>query len=124
MEAESGPKPYAFIIDAAHKWSKWAAPKQANGTFNHDNALTGDDLIDYENRQLFPYLQGFKQRATSPDTIEYKIGEISSEEEPVPERLLDVFILQYGKPLPEFERTSEGGVPAYWSKRHPVSEWK
>jgi len=41
--------------------------------------LIRDDLIDYVNRQLFPYLQGFKQRATSPDTIEYKIGEIFSE---------------------------------------------
>ena len=79
MEAELVGKPYAFIIDAAHKWSKWAAPKKANGTFDHDNVLTGDDLIDYVNRQLFPYLQGFKQRATSPDTIEYKIGEIFSE---------------------------------------------
>ena len=89
MEAELVGKPYAFIIDAAHIWSKWAAPKKANGTFDHDNALTGDDLIDYVNRQLFPYLQGFKQRATSPDTIEYKIGEIFSEiKEPIPERLL------------------------------------
>ena len=79
MEAELVGKPYAFIIDDAHKWSKWAAPKKANGTFDHDKALTGDDLIDYVNRQLFPYLQGFKQRATSPDTIEYKIGEIFSE---------------------------------------------
>jgi len=79
MEAELVGKPYAFIIDAAHKWSKWAAPKKASGAFDHDNALTGDDLIDYVSRQLFPYLQGFKQRATSPDTIEYKIGEIFSE---------------------------------------------
>jgi type I restriction enzyme M protein len=79
MEAELVGKPYTFIIDADHKWSKWAAPKKADGTFDHDNALTGDDLIDYVNRKLFPYLQGFKQRATSPDTIEYKIGEIFSE---------------------------------------------
>ncbi len=41
--------------------------------------MVGDDLIDYVNKKLFPYLQGFKQRATSPDTIEYKIGEIFSE---------------------------------------------
>jgi type I restriction enzyme M protein len=41
--------------------------------------LIGDDLIDFVNRKLFPYLQGFKQRATSADTIEYKIGEIFSE---------------------------------------------
>ena len=31
------------------------------------------------NRELFPYLHGFKGRASSPDTIEYKIGEIFGE---------------------------------------------
>ena len=77
--AELVGKPYEFIIDEAHRWSVWAAPKKADGTLDHDHALIGDDLIDYVNRQLFPYLQGFKQRATSPDTIEYKIGEIFSE---------------------------------------------
>ena len=41
--------------------------------------MTGDDLIEFVNRQLFPYLQGFKQRAAGPDTIEYKVGEIFSE---------------------------------------------
>ncbi|MBV8095065.1 MAG: hypothetical protein JOY71_22595 [Acetobacteraceae bacterium] len=30
-------------------------------------------------RDLFPYLQGFKQRAAGSNTIEYKIGEIFSE---------------------------------------------
>jgi type I restriction enzyme M protein len=79
IEAELVGKPYEFIIDAAHRWAVWAAPKLANGATDHDRALTGDDLIDYVNRQLFPYLQGFKQRATSPDTIEYKIGEIFGE---------------------------------------------
>jgi type I restriction enzyme M protein len=79
LEAELAGKPYSFIIDDAHRWSRWAAPKKPNGSFDHDNALTGDDLIDYVNRQLFPYLTGFKQRATGPDTIEYKIGEIFGE---------------------------------------------
>jgi type I restriction enzyme M protein len=79
LEAELVGKPYEFIIDEAHRWSSWAAPKKADGTLDRDNALIGDDLIDYVNRNLFPYLQSFKQRATSPDTIEYKIGEIFSE---------------------------------------------
>ncbi len=79
MEAELVGKPYTFIIDDEHRWSRWAAPKTANGSFDHDTALTGDDLIDYVNRKLFPYLTGFKQRATGPNTIEYKIGEIFSE---------------------------------------------
>ena len=79
MEAELVGKTYEFIIDTPHRWSSWAAPKKADGSFDHDKALTGDDLIDYVNRELFPYLQGFKQRATGPDTIEYKIGEIFGE---------------------------------------------
>ena len=79
LEAELVGKPYEFIIDEAHRWSSWAAPKKADGKLDLDNALTGDDLIDYVNGELFPYLQSFKQRATSPDTIEYKIGEIFGE---------------------------------------------
>ena len=79
LEAELVGKAYEFIIDEAHRWSSWAAPKKPDGKVDHDHALIGPDLIDYVNRKLFPYLQGFKQRATSPDTIEYKIGEIFSE---------------------------------------------
>src|SRR3954466_15417771 len=79
MHAELEGKPYSFIIDAAHRWSAWAAPKKSDGSFDHDTALTGDDLIAYVNDELSPYLRGFKQRASSPDTIEYKIGEIFGE---------------------------------------------
>ena len=43
------------------------------------NAQTGDDLLDFVNNELFPYLKKFKANATSADTIEYKIGEIFSE---------------------------------------------
>ena len=79
IEAELKGESYDFIIDAQHHWSRWAAPKTAEGSFDHDTALTGDDLIDYVDGELFPYLKGFKQRASSPDTIEYKIGEIFGE---------------------------------------------
>jgi type I restriction enzyme M protein len=79
LEAELEEKSYEFILDKEHRWSSWAAPKLADGRVDHDHALVGDDLIDYVNKKLFPYLQGFKQRATSPDTIEYKTGEIFSE---------------------------------------------
>ena len=79
IEAELVGKQYTFIIDEKHHWSRWAAPKREDGSFDHDTALTGDDLIEYVNDELFPYLKGFKQRASSPDTIEYKIGEIFSE---------------------------------------------
>lgn len=79
LEAELVGKPYDFIIDPPHRWASWAAPKKADGSFDHDTAMTGDDLIAFVTKDLFPYLQGFKQRATGPDTIEYKIGEIFGE---------------------------------------------
>ena len=80
--AELEGKPYTFIIDEEHRWSKWAAPKQPNGELDRDHTLTGDDLIAYMNDELFPYLRGFKQRASNPQTIEYKIGQIFSEIKP------------------------------------------
>ena len=79
QEEELGSKPYSYIIDPAHRWTAWAAPKDAGGAFDHNKALTGPDLIAYVNGELFPYLRGFKSRAESPDTIEYKIGEIFGE---------------------------------------------
>lgn len=72
-------KKYQPIINAKHRWSVWAAPKKKDGSFDHDKALTGDDLIIYVDDNLFPYLKGFRSRAEGPDTIEYKIGEIFSE---------------------------------------------
>ena len=79
MQAELKNKKYEFIISEEHRWSTWAAPKTPAGEFDHNNAMTGDDLIAYVNGELFTYLHGFKQRASGPDTIEYKIGEIFGE---------------------------------------------
>jgi type I restriction enzyme M protein len=78
-EAELVGKKYAYILDPAYRWAKWAAPKTAAGQIDHNNAPTGDDLRDFVNKELFPYLEGFKQRASGPDTIEYKIGQIFGE---------------------------------------------
>jgi len=78
-EAALEGKKYTYILDQPYRWSSWAAPKDKNGNFDHNVALTGDDLRDFVNQKLFPYLHGFKQRATGPNTIEYKIGEIFTE---------------------------------------------
>ncbi len=72
-------KTYTYILDKRFRWGVWAAPKDKHGKLDHNRALTGDDLRDFVNGQLFPYLHGFKQKATSPNTIEYKIGEIFGE---------------------------------------------
>jgi len=71
-------KTYTKLLDKEYQWSVWAAPKLDNGTIDH-NAMTGDDLVDFVNEKLFPYLKKFKTSAEHPDTIEYKIGEIFSE---------------------------------------------
>jgi len=78
-EAALDGKKYSYILDKPYRWETWAAPKDKNGQLDHNAALTGDDLRDFVNGRLFPYLHGFKQRATGPDTIEYKIGEIFGE---------------------------------------------
>jgi type I restriction enzyme M protein len=79
QRAELQGKKYQYIIDKQHRWSAWAAPKKRDGSFDHDNAKTGDDLIEYVDQELFPYLKGFRTRAQGANTIEYKIGEIFSE---------------------------------------------
>jgi len=73
--AELSGKSYNKIIDDEFQWNNWASPKLENGKIDH-NALTGDDLADFVNIKLFPYLKKFKVNA---NTIEYKIGEIFSE---------------------------------------------
>jgi type I restriction enzyme M protein len=79
MEAELEGKKYAFILDKPDRWESWAAPKDKNGKLDHNKALTGDDLRDFVDGKLFPYLHGFKQKASGPNTVEYKIGEIFGE---------------------------------------------
>jgi type I restriction enzyme M protein len=79
MEAELQGKKYTPIIEAKYRWPVWACPKDAQGKLDHHKALSGKDLVEFVNQQLFPYLKGFKQKATGPNTIEYKIGEIFSE---------------------------------------------
>ena len=78
-EAALEGKKYTHILDASYRWETWAAPKGKDGKLDHNKALTGDDLRDFVNLKLFPYLHGFKQKASGPNTIEYKIGEIFGE---------------------------------------------
>jgi len=77
--AELSSKTYSPIIEDQFKWDVWAAPKNGNGKLDHHKALSGDDLKDFADLKLFPYLKKFKLKADSPDTIEYKIGEIFNE---------------------------------------------
>jgi type I restriction enzyme M protein len=78
-EADIDGKKYTYILDKPLRWTTWAAPRDKDGKLDHNKSLTGDDLRDFVNKKLFTYLQGFTQRATGPNTIEYKIGQIFGE---------------------------------------------
>jgi type I restriction enzyme M protein len=72
-------EPYNFLFDKDYRWSEWAAPRTPDGKPDLDRTRIGTDLVDFVNNQLMPYLRGFKQSASGPDTVEYKIGEIFTE---------------------------------------------
>lgn len=70
-------KSYEYILSPEFRWNAWACPKNESEKLDHNKALDGDDLKDFVNNKLFPYLKKFKAEDTN--TIEYKIGEIFSE---------------------------------------------
>jgi type I restriction enzyme M protein len=72
-------KKYTRILDKPYQWDSWAAPKGKDGKLDHNKALTGDDLTKFVSTELFPYLHGFRQKASGPNTLEYKIGAIFGE---------------------------------------------
>jgi type I restriction enzyme M protein len=67
---------YTRLISNEYKWTTWAAPKTADGKIDYKVALTGDDLKEFVDNKLFPYLKQFRADAESADTLQYKIGEI------------------------------------------------
>lgn len=78
-EAELEGKKYEHLLSKKYRWETWAAPKGKDGKLDHQKAKSGPDLVEFVNDELFPYLRGFKQKASSPHSIEYKIGEIFGE---------------------------------------------
>ena len=70
---------YKRILEDEYAWHVWAAPKRADGKLDYNSGLTGDDLKEFVDNKLFPYLRKFKAEAERADSIEYKIGEIFSE---------------------------------------------
>ena len=72
-------KPYLPLFSSTYRWESWAAPKTADDKIDLNRAETGDDLKDFVDGQLFPYLKTFKTSAESSATIQYKIGEIFTE---------------------------------------------
>lgn len=78
IAAELQDKPYTPIIATGYRWNDWAIPLDTQGNYDISNALVGDDLIEFVNGKLFPYLRKFKETG-APKSIEIKIGVIFSE---------------------------------------------
>lgn len=75
-EAELDGKEYSYIIDEKYRWDVWACPKDEKGKLDLINAKSGDDLLEFVNKELFPYLKGFKSITEDPKSVKYKIGAI------------------------------------------------
>ncbi|MAO45623.1 MAG: type I restriction endonuclease subunit M [Crocinitomicaceae bacterium] len=77
LESEISGKEYKSIIDEEHRWSSWAEPLKDDGSSDYNKKLTGGDLIEFVNGDLWVYLRGFIN--SEPKTIQHRIGEIFTE---------------------------------------------
>lgn len=69
---------YEPLFKEEFQWGTWAAPRK-DGKPDIAAQLTGDDLTDFVNQKLFPYLKSFKNSENNPKSLIYKIGEIFGE---------------------------------------------
>lgn len=79
LEAQMTGEPFKPLFEEQFRWSDWATPKTADGKPDLDKTRIGTDLVDFVNNSLMPYLRGFAETATDPNSIEAKIGQIFTE---------------------------------------------
>ena len=79
MSALLGGGVYTPILDEEYRWNTWAMPRTASGEYDIHQALVGDDLIEFVNGKLFPYLKTLGQGETDNTSIKVKIGLIIAE---------------------------------------------
>ena len=79
IKAELDNKTFTPILKSEFQWNNWAVIKNSDGTTDHNKTLTGPDLKDFVDNQLFEYLKDFRRKAKDTQTIEYKIGEVFHE---------------------------------------------
>lgn len=79
QEAVFSGKPYEPLFKDEFQWDNWAAQKLTNGSPDLNARVTGEDLTEFVNLKLFPYLKQFKDTAQDAKSLLYKIGEIYGE---------------------------------------------
>lgn len=75
LEAKLSGKHYKPLLDEKYTRSVRAAPKK-DGKIDPMIAMTGDDLKDFVNKDLFPYLKSFRHPDADYHSMKYKVGEI------------------------------------------------
>lgn len=75
LESSLNAKTYTRLLDPTFQRSSRAAPKK-DGKLDHTKAMVGDDLKEFVNTQLFPYLKSFRNADADYHSMKYKIGEI------------------------------------------------
>ena len=84
-QADLDGKKFTPLLERRFRWAEWAVPRTPGGPngeagkTDHARTLVGDDLRNFVDQELFPYLRNFKTRASDAQTLEYKVGEIFGE---------------------------------------------
>ena len=76
-EAELDGKNYKRLVSGEYRWNQWATPRKKDpltGKMVLDtvHAMSGDDLVEFVDKKLFPYLKDFQNTASQTDSLEYK----------------------------------------------------
>jgi len=67
---------YTHILNKTHQRDIRACRKTTDGNRDINNSMSGDDLKDFVNNDLFPYLKSFRDPSQDYHSMKYKIGEI------------------------------------------------
>lgn len=76
IEGKLSGKSYKRIIDSEYQRDNWARPKLESWKKDVLNQMTWDDLTEFVNHKLFPYLKSFRNSDADYHSMKYKIWEI------------------------------------------------
>ena len=67
---------YNYVLRKDLRWHQWACPKDEKGKLDIRNSITSDDLTNYVNQNLFPYLKSFNDDVQDVKSVRYMVGNI------------------------------------------------
>lgn len=76
LEATLNGTTYTRLLSPEFQRHARASPKTPDGKKNILTTMVGDDLKEFVNLRLFPYLKAFRDPTTDYHSMKYKIGEI------------------------------------------------